>query len=162
MCKTFLNCNLQLWFAPQKNNTGIPLYSCKQAKPAPSVWQLSCNNTDINYLLTTIPFQHLMYRITAVYISCVIKFNSKRKLSNYMYKTTPLFLSTNQKISTKNDLWVSCKCTPGTWPVGTLCCLMPCFTVHRNYIIPLQWLKWTMAANSKTIQNLCQQGDNSE
>ena len=101
MCKTFLNCNLQLWFAPQKNNTGIPLYSCKQAKPAPSVWQLSCNNTDINYLLTTIPFQHLMYRITAVYISCVIKFISKRKLSNYIYKTTPLFLSTNQKFLQK-------------------------------------------------------------
>ena len=34
-------------------------------------------------------------------ISCVIKFNSKRKLSNYIYRTTPLFLSTHQKISTK-------------------------------------------------------------
>ena len=37
-------------------------------------------------------------------ISCVIKFNSGRKHSNYIYRTTPLFLSTHQKISTKNDL----------------------------------------------------------
>ena len=51
-----------------------------------------------------------IYRITAVYISCVIKFNSKRKLSNYIYRTTPLFLSTHQKNSTKNGVWVSCKC----------------------------------------------------
>jgi len=41
-------------------------------------------------------------------ITCLIKFNSKRKLSNYIYRTTPLFLSTHQKISTKNDWWVSC------------------------------------------------------
>ena len=65
-------------------------------------------------------------------ISCVIKFNSKRKLSNYIYRTTPLFLSTHQKISTKNDLWVSCTCTPGKGPVGTLFGLVPHFTAHRN------------------------------
>ena len=38
---------------------------CVQSSP--SVWQLSLS-CDINYLLTNIPFQHLMYRITAVYL----------------------------------------------------------------------------------------------
>ena len=68
-------------------------------------------------------------------ISCVIKFNSGRKHSNYIYRTTPLFLSTDQKISTKNDLWVSCKCTPGKGPVGMLYGLMPRLSAHRNHNI---------------------------
>jgi len=130
---------------------------CVQSSP--SVWQLSLS-CDIQLPADYYTFQHLMYRTTAV-LSCVIKFNSKMKLSNYIYRTTPLFLSTHQKNSTKNGLWVFCKCTPSTGPVGTLYGLMPCFTVHRNYIVLLQWLKWTMAVTNLP-HNFCQQGDNNE
>ena len=105
-------------------------------------------------------------------ISCVIKFNSGRKHSNYIYRTTPLFLSTHQKISTKNDLWVSCTCTPGKGPVGMLYGLMPRLSAHTNHNIYYysvwseQWqptvrqIHCIISANKVTIvnNNYCSDG----